>query len=147
MQRIRIDIVGAFISFITMNVSYGDTLVYQCKMKNGHINFTDQPCKTNEKEKSRKIIKNLAMTHSVQPKPIPDDPIVKQGAPQQPQVVYVYPPKQKRIIRQEGFDLGYPGYGYYPYPPTSLPNTYSSTPLFKPPLAFNPPLTVQPPSR
>ena len=77
MQLIKFSVSALLISAITIDQSFADILVYQCKMKNGLINFTDQPCKKNEKEKSRELIKNLAMTHSVKPKPVMDDPVAK----------------------------------------------------------------------
>ncbi len=123
-----------------------DTLVYQCKMKNGHINFTDQPCKKDEKEVKQEVIKNLALVHSVKPKPVKDDPIVKKVEPKNPQTVYLV--EEKRVIRRHrNWDFDYP-VEVLPYPPTTWPNTYSpKPPLFNPPLSFNPPLTVQPTSR
>jgi len=123
-----------------------DTLVYQCKMKNGHINFTDQPCKKDEKEVKQEIIKNLALVHSVKPKPIKEDPVVKKIEPKNPQTIYLI--EEKRAIRQHrNWNVDYP-VEILPYPPTTWPNLYTpKPPLFNPPLSFKPPLTVQPVSK
>ena len=86
------------LSFTMINHALADTLVYQCKMKNGHINFTDQPCNKDEKEIKQKVIKNLALVHSVKPKPIKDDPIVKKVEPKNPQTIYLI--EEKRIVRR-----------------------------------------------
>lgn len=144
MRLIQLSVFALFTTIISHALA--DTLVYQCKMKNGHINFTDQPCKKDEKEIKQEIIKNLALVHSVKPKPIKDDPVVKKIEPKNPQTIYLI--EEKRVVRRyRNWDLDYP-VGILPYPPTTWPSAYSpKTPLFNPPLSFKPPLTVQPASR
>ncbi len=146
MRLIQFSVLVFFVSSITTHNSFADTLVYQCKMKNGHINFTDQPCKKDEKEVKQEIIKNLALVHSVKPKPIKEDPIVKKTEPKNPQTIYLV--EEKRVVRRyRNWNPDYP-VEILPYPPTTWPTTYSpKPPLFNPPLSFQPPLTVQPASR
>jgi hypothetical protein len=49
--------------------AHADAYVYQCKMANGHINFTDKPCKGHEKELRENTVTNLPRTNSVLPRP------------------------------------------------------------------------------
>ncbi|MDE2421834.1 MAG: DUF4124 domain-containing protein [Gammaproteobacteria bacterium] len=146
MRLIQFSALVFLVTSITTHYAFADTLVYQCKMKNGHINFTDQPCKKDEKEVKHEMIKNLALVHSVIPKPIKDDPTVKKIEPKNPQKIYLI--EEKRVVRRyRNWDSDYP-IGILPYPPATWPNAYSpKPPLFNPPLSFNPPLTVQPTSR
>jgi len=45
------------------------TYVYQCKMANGHINFSDVPCRKNEKNLRAAIVPNLPVWHTVSAQP------------------------------------------------------------------------------
>jgi DNA-directed RNA polymerase subunit H (RpoH/RPB5) len=147
MQLIQFSILGLLVLSLTIDQSFADVLVYQCKMKNGLINFTDKPCKKDEKEKSREIIKNLAMTHSVQPKPITDDPVVKKSEPKNSQTIYSIVEERSVTRYRRAWPLDYPQpIVILPYPQNSWP-TYSAQPLLNPPLPFKPPLTAQPLSR
>ena len=147
MQLIKISILGLLTFSLTIDQSFADVLVYQCTMKNGLINFTDKPCKKDEKEKSREILKNLAMTHSVQPKPITDDPVVKKSEPKSSQTIYSIVEERSVIRYQRPWHLDYPQpIVILPYYQNNWP-TYSAQPLLNPPLPFKPPLTVQPFSR
>ncbi len=57
----------AIIIIITSQHTSADTLVYQCKMKDGHINFTDSPCKTDQKHIGTRMLSPLPETHTVKP--------------------------------------------------------------------------------
>jgi hypothetical protein len=149
MRLIKFSVLGLLVAVITIDQAFADILVYQCQMKNGQFLFSDQPCKHDEKEKSRKIIKNLLINQSVAPKPIKDDPtpIRKESSYTQTK----YPFVDRRVMRQHrSWDFDYPQQILvipypYPYPSYNQPNTYSAQPpLFNPPLSFKPPLTVQP---
>jgi hypothetical protein len=67
MRLIKFSVLGLLVAVITIDQAFADILVYQCQMKNGQFLFSDQPCKHDEKEKSRKIIKNLLINQSVIP--------------------------------------------------------------------------------
>ncbi len=140
MQLTKIVFLNLWVVFIAMNNASADTLVYQCKMKNGKINFTDQPCKKGEIEKNHKIVKGLAKIHSITPKYTPDAPTSKH---------YRYEEKrdfdeierEKETERQNEWDNA--GYiiGVTPrYHPHPRPNVHTPPPLFKPPIQFAPPL-------
>jgi len=55
------------ITIIASGQVYADTLVYHCKMKNGHINFTDTPCGKDQKNIGTRVIQPIVETHTVKP--------------------------------------------------------------------------------
>jgi hypothetical protein len=145
MRLIQLSVLGVLISVITIHQSFADILVYHCKMKGGHFLYTDQPCKNDEKETSRKIIKNLVLNHSVAPKPIKEDPVKNKHRFDDTNTSYL---SQRRRIYEHPRQLYYPQQIIVaPDPQNTYPYNYTTQPLFNPPLSFKPPLTLQTPLR
>ena len=58
----------------SIRATHADTYVHQCKMANGHINFSDSPCRNNEKPLRETIVPNLPLWHTVAAQPQPEAP-------------------------------------------------------------------------
>jgi hypothetical protein len=65
MHTFRLFLAFGLVSSVLIQIANADTLVYQCRQKNGHINFSDSPCRVNEKHIAASIIKPMEQTHSV----------------------------------------------------------------------------------